>query len=1005
MQNTSFKISTNILPFWVKALLLISLLLQSSGFMLSYTYGAFQVSDSITGNYVETGVWTMYGAIEIMKYACPDGTAVVRSQNGVGLTVPAGCVPQEGVTFGYVHGTQTDANPPHPELPGNGGVIVEAGETDVSGVLLIEDLEATGRYLIMETDGNGNQLPNGDILGLYCQGDGDNSDNNDNQEITFVPSNGTAECVAYNEAVPTVSSSDVTVMPLDMQDWFFAPENTSSGQSGQMIEGPSTPPLGDGSAQFLLTANNQGEILATDIYRGTALADIVELKYSTYRASGDPALAPSLGFEFDNDVNDVDNIFKGRMVYEPYLAHVVSEDTWQEWNSLDNAAAGNWWFSNGAMQSAANIASGCGTMASPCTWNEVLNAFPNGGLRDDGALTGFVLFKAGSNWASFDGNVDKLVIGIENGLNTHTTTYDFEPTTCEAGPGYFDTFSLGTVNGQNGWSSTGPFDDEIVPNTYGFGTFGCQSLRLSNAVTAGSFGDQTFSYSIANEAGETSAQNNSLSGGTRQTYFEAQFDLATTEPAQQSGLVMSVSPDRGDGARMSYLRFEDAAIGTTVYFSDFYSGAFRETNIATLDRALPHTIKFEMTFVDGEDNDIVEIYIDGALTHSGTSWEEYYRDVEGNPTRTVDSLLFRVAGTAAPATLDKGFLIDNVELTSSAVVPAPVLATDGDVVLNEFLPNPTGADSEDMPDGEWVELYNNENFDIDLTNWYVTDASGVVGNTVFINATTSITNISSGTTTIPANGFMVVYMNKQVLNNTGDTVKLFDSASVEKDSHEYDTSNECTNTPTPGDENVDDSTGACGTVPVGKSFARFIDGTGPWVDPEPTPGEENRFSRQDLVDSGFSDEMIAGMVAILAARGEYLLGEGLEELVETSTSTLLVIVPEISTTTPGVILEDVSTSTPAVITDDTTGGGGGDTVLDDEIPLATPEEDEDEEIKKDDDEADVVGQDQTDGEVVEELADNAGEDITGETDNEPVADDKEEPEDDEPEAEVVSETE
>src|SRR5689334_4182274 len=52
-------------------------------------------------------------------------------------------------------------------------------------------------------------------------------------------------------------------------------------------------------------------------------------------------------------------------------------------------------------------------------------------------------------------------------------------------------YSLGNINGQNGWSKTGAYDVAVVANTYGYPSFGGQSLRLSNAVTSGSFGDQT----------------------------------------------------------------------------------------------------------------------------------------------------------------------------------------------------------------------------------------------------------------------------------------------------------------------------------------------------------------------------------------------------------------------------------------------------------------------------------------------------------------------------------
>ena len=56
--------------------------------------------------------------------------------------------------------------------------------------------------------------------------------------------------------------------------------------------------------------------------------------------------------------------------------------------------------------------------------------------------------------------------------------------------------------------------------------------------------------------------------------------------------------------------------------------------------------------------------VDGKHEITGTSWEDYFRYCEGNPTRTVDSVLFRTAGVAAPATLGKGFLIDRLALFS-----------------------------------------------------------------------------------------------------------------------------------------------------------------------------------------------------------------------------------------------------------------------------------------------------------------------------------------------------
>lgn len=269
--------------------------------------------------------------------------------------------------------------------------------------------------------------------------------------------------------------------------------------------------------------------------------------------------------------------------------------------------------------------------------------------------------------------VDKVVIG--------SAEYDFQTQPACNGSS-FDSFTLGSINGQGGWTITGPYEQAVVDNTYNYSSFGCKTLRVSDSKTSGSFGDQLFAPPTANGAGESSATAGSFSVGTRQNHFEAQFDIASTMLTQQPGLHLSVSPDRGDGSRMSYLRFEDNADGIDVFFDDvqgenagFQAANFVESKIATLDRTIPHTIKFAMDFLDGPSNDIVKIYIDGNLVHTGTSWENYYRfDTEAaaeQSTRIVKTVLFRQAGPAVPADKGNGFLIDNFSDSSTTVNPAP----------------------------------------------------------------------------------------------------------------------------------------------------------------------------------------------------------------------------------------------------------------------------------------------------------------------------------------------
>ena len=235
------------------------------------------------------------------------------------------------------------------------------------------------------------------------------------------------------------------------------------------------------------------------------------------------------------------------------------------------------------------------------------------------------------------------------------------------------TYTIGNINGQDGWTKTGTYDVAVVANTFSFASFGAQTLRISDAVTSGSFGDQTFAKPLVNSVGETSATNGTFSPGTKQTHFEMQFDIASTQLAQQPGMHISVSPDRGDGSRMSYLRFEDGSNGINVFFDDVQGTTnpanFVETQIATdLSRSVPHTIKLTMDMFDGASNDVVKVWIDGTLVHTGTSWENYYRydseaSTEQSP-RIVKTVLFRESGTATPADAGKGYLIDNLTLTS-----------------------------------------------------------------------------------------------------------------------------------------------------------------------------------------------------------------------------------------------------------------------------------------------------------------------------------------------------
>jgi hypothetical protein len=241
----------------------------------------------------------------------------------------------------------------------------------------------------------------------------------------------------------------------------------------------------------------------------------------------------------------------------------------------------------------------------------------------------------------------------------------------------FEDFTLGSVGGQGGWKADDTLDQSVIDVPGG------KALRISNAVTSGAFNSMPYSQPVE-PAGED-VRSNVLTN-------EFTFQSATPD-AMQPGLAMSISPTNGEGARMSYVRLEDRLDGVRVFFNETPNqtdaAAFTSRWIATLDRSVPHTIKFETTFVKGNDNDIVRVSIDGDQAVCGTSWENYYRFSEQNPVAPSDRLMWRLS--TAPSDVSKvdgkGFVFDNVSSSSDVtsdpevcglpVGPAGATGTDG----------------------------------------------------------------------------------------------------------------------------------------------------------------------------------------------------------------------------------------------------------------------------------------------------------------------------------------
>ncbi len=105
--------------------------------------------------------------------------------------------------------------------------------------------------------------------------------------------------------------------------------------------------------------------------------------------------------------------------------------------------------------------------------------------------------------------------------------------------------------------------------------------------------------------------------------------------------------------------------------------------------------------------------------------------------------------------------ISNNEIASSPEAPRNDVSVTypSGVFINEILPNSEGADEEN----EFIEVYNSNNFDVDLGGWQIKDTKG-----------TSTTFTITKSTKILANGFLVFKRpeTKIMLNNDNDGLNL-----------------------------------------------------------------------------------------------------------------------------------------------------------------------------------------------------------------------------------------
>jgi hypothetical protein len=325
-----------------------------------------------------------------------------------------------------------------------------------------------------------------------------------------------------------------------------------------MVSGPITPPIGVGSANLVLGTGSM--VLGKAAYAGMRLDSVTSLEYSTYRTSGDPALAITLQFNIDNNIDDAEVRWQGRLVFEPYHSQRVLTGQWQTWNTLATTGTGSWWGSPNAIST---LDDEC-PQSDPCTWGEVLRKFPNIGVN---SLDGAVFLKAGSGWAAFDGNVDKLVINND--------VYDFGPVpTIDLGVA--DQFSLlaGTaiVTGAS----------NVLPHNVGAGA--AITTGAANLISGNLYGGAAITTGAANEIKGSVDAGAALTVGASNAITGAQaFDVAIPKPVYSNAMAALDSAMTDAISRPATLKATE--LGGTTLETGIYSTPtyFTLTGTLTLD--------------------------------------------------------------------------------------------------------------------------------------------------------------------------------------------------------------------------------------------------------------------------------------------------------------------------------------------------------------------------------------------------------------------------------------
>ena len=322
------------------------------------------------------------------------------------------------------------------------------------------------------------------------------------------------------------------------------------------------------------------------------------------------------------------------------------------------------------------------------------NQFVEGSAIDDLPVSNIVWLGTGGD-DTLDAAVLKDLQGNSVDLSVNLTLLDLATNTED-----FEDFVAGPItDGENGWTVAGNKDQEVIVDPDDIFN---HVFRMSSDPSSEDFGGP-YGPNLAVTAGESTTT--AGADGMQLT-----FTVKAVQPGDNSRLEVDFGNEEHSD-RVNFMVIENTSSGIRIATSepqtngnwtsdktpnDFTAFTGNRTIVDGLENNVEHEITLILKYVDGSNNDVIDIYVDGVLEGKSTTFENYHQyHLDGahdaaqhsaaQETHQASTIFFRGgsggADTDGPGGKNQGFLFDDITYSSFNAADANATGNELDNVI------------------------------------------------------------------------------------------------------------------------------------------------------------------------------------------------------------------------------------------------------------------------------------------------------------------------------------